>query len=89
MFKAWLSNCFLTTFLFYNADTASKDQGKSQPHNEEQDDSAVQDVEMESKEDETLEAVNVERLKPEEQRSHESIKQGTFENESPNYLKAA
>ncbi|XP_040203696.1 LOW QUALITY PROTEIN: midasin [Rana temporaria] len=60
-------------------DTASKDQGKSQPHNEEQDDSAVQDVEMESKEDETLEAVNVERLKPEEQRSNESIKQGSEE----------
>lgn len=89
MFKTSLANCSLITFLLYNTDTASKDQGKSQPHNEEQDDSAVQDVEMESKEDETLEAVNVERLKPEEQRSHDSIKQGKFENWSIDYLKAA
>ncbi|XP_018427598.1 PREDICTED: midasin [Nanorana parkeri] len=53
-------------------DTASKEQEKTQPHNKEPDDSAVQDVEMESHEDENLEAVTVERLKPEEQSSSDS-----------------
>nr|DBA26506.1 TPA: hypothetical protein GDO54_010752 [Pyxicephalus adspersus] len=62
-------------------DTASKEQEKSQPRNEGRIDNTLQDVDMELQDDETLEAVNVERLKPEEQRSSESKTQRTTEME--------
>ncbi|XP_040284697.1 midasin isoform X1 [Bufo bufo] len=64
-------------------DTASKEQEKSlQPQKEEKDDSAAQEeVEMEIQEDEHLESVTVEQLKPEQPKSKESIAQGPMEPE--------
>ncbi|XP_063773055.1 midasin [Pseudophryne corroboree] len=64
-------------------DTASKEQEKAiQPHEEVKDDNAVQeDVEMELQKEETLEAIDVDQLKPEELRSYESTTQGIMESD--------
>lgn len=64
--------------IFCFTDTASKEQEKSiQPQMEEKDDSAApEDVEMETQEDECLEPVSVEQLKPELPKSRESMAQG-------------
>ncbi|XP_066464567.1 midasin isoform X2 [Eleutherodactylus coqui] len=64
-------------------DTASKEQEKSiQPQEEEKGHSAaLEDVEMEPQEAECLQSVSVEQLKPEQQKSRESMAQGPLEPE--------
>ncbi|XP_056422084.1 midasin [Hyla sarda] len=64
-------------------DTASKEQEKSiQPQKEEQNDSAAhEDVEMETQEEECLESISVEQLRPEEPKSRESMAQGPMESD--------
>ncbi|KAM4043140.1 midasin isoform 2-T2 [Anomaloglossus baeobatrachus] len=64
-------------------DTASKEQEKTiQPQKEDKDESAAQeDVEMEIQEDECLESISVDQLKPEQSKSRESIAQGLMESE--------
>ncbi|XP_071998055.1 midasin isoform X2 [Engystomops pustulosus] len=71
---------------FYDAqtyDTANKEQEKSIPtQQEEKEESTVQeDMDMELQEDECLESINVEELKPRQPKSRESITQGPMEHE--------